>query len=37
MKLKSLMSTNAIKNQPRKTKPAKFGDIGMHLLNNKRK
>lgn len=37
MKLKNLMNTNALKNGPRKVKPAKFAELGINLLNNKRK
>lgn len=36
MKLKNLMSTNAIRPQVRKVKHPKFGDIGMNLWNKKK-
>ena len=31
------MDSNAMKNYPRKVKQAKFADIGVNLLNNKKK
>jgi len=37
MKLKNIMNANCIQNNTKKVKQAKFGDIGMHLINNKRK
>lgn len=37
MKLKNLMSTNATRNNKPKIKHTKFADLGVSLLNNKRK